>query len=54
MTKEKENTYEFFYDEVGEKEILGQMTSAYQSGNDNTLEKENDPKVKALFENKAY
>ncbi|MFZ3590687.1 hypothetical protein ACOI1C_15900 [Bacillus sp. DJP31] len=55
MTKENKESYQFYYEEVGEKEIMEQMTDAYQSGEENsTVEQQNDRKLKAIFENKAF
>jgi hypothetical protein len=42
MKKGNEDAFQFFYDEAGEKEIMDQMTNAYQSGFENTVEQEND------------
>ncbi len=54
MTKENQNSFKFYYDEVGEKEIMDQLTDSYQSGYDKTVAQEHDPQTKALFENKAF
>jgi hypothetical protein len=54
MKKENQQSFQFFYDEVGEKEIMEQMTNAYQSGNDYTMTQEQDSQIKELLENKAF
>lgn len=43
MEREKKQSFEFYYDEVGEKEVMEQITDAYQSGYDYTITQENDP-----------
>ncbi|MBM6617462.1 hypothetical protein [Bacillus suaedaesalsae] len=43
MSKEKKDTFSFYYDEAGEKEIMDQITNAYQSGYDYTVTGEHDP-----------
>jgi hypothetical protein len=48
MKKENKDAFQFFYDEAGEKEIMEQMTNAYQSGFDYTVEQENDPQHKEI------
>jgi hypothetical protein len=54
MKRENQQSFQFFYDEVGEKEIMEQMTNAYQSGNDYTMTQEQDSQIKELLENKAF
>jgi hypothetical protein len=43
MKNNNQEKYEFYYDEVGEKELSQQLTNAYQSGFDSTVEQENEP-----------
>ncbi|WP_456278001.1 hypothetical protein [Bacillus sp. AK128] len=36
-------SFQFFYDEVGEKEIMDQLVDSYQSGYEYTVTQEHDP-----------
>jgi hypothetical protein len=40
---QQKSSFQFFYDEVGEKEIMEQLTDSYQSGYEYTVTQENDP-----------
>ncbi|MFD1739339.1 hypothetical protein ACFSCX_22925 [Bacillus salitolerans] len=43
MKNDNRDSFELYYDEVGEKELTQQLTDAYQSGFDYTVNQENDP-----------
>lgn len=43
MSKKNHDSFTFYYDEEGEKEIMDLITNAYQSGYDYTVTEENDP-----------
>lgn len=48
MTKENKDKFSFYYDEAGEKEIMDQITNAYQSGYDYSVTQENDPQQEEI------
>ncbi|WP_246941213.1 hypothetical protein [Bacillus pinisoli] len=51
MTKDKQDSsFQFYYDEVGEKELLEQLTDSYQSGYDYTVTQQEDPQYQSKKE----